>query len=141
MAKKIVEPEKDMPIAEAKRYLENAKKILSEKAGKQEKYYTDKKYVRVAGNTAWNGVLIALNATLPVEKTLKKDSRPSIDTYKTLAKKEGYELLNLINEAYNHLHLYMGYDGVLAVNTVNTAMSIASDTVAWCESRIKKPKN
>lgn len=138
MSKKIIVPEKDTPIQEAKRYLENAKELLSEKAGKQEKYYTDKKYVRMAGNTAWNGVLIALNATLQVEKTLKKDSRSSIDTYKTLARKEGYELLNLIGEAYNHLHLYMGYDGVLAVNTVNTAMSIANDTVAWCEARLEK---
>ncbi len=138
MAKKIIVPEKDTPIQEAKRYLENAKKLLSEKAGKQEKYYTDKKYVRMAGNTAWNGVLIALNATLQVEKTLKKDSRSSIDTYKTLARKEGYELLNLIGEAYNHLHLYMGYDGVLVVSTVNTAMSLANDTVAWCEARLEK---
>jgi hypothetical protein len=40
------------PIQEAKRYLANAKEILSEKAGKDGNYYSDSKYVKMAGNTA-----------------------------------------------------------------------------------------
>jgi hypothetical protein len=50
------------PIREAERYLQNARQILSEKAEKDGNYYNDGKYVRMAGNTAWNGVLIALDA-------------------------------------------------------------------------------
>ncbi len=138
MAKHKFDPEKDNPITEAKRYLENARKLLSEKAGKNDRFYSDKKYVRMAGNTAWNGVLIALNATLPVQDFLKKDARPSIDTYKLAARKEGRLIINLINEGYNHLHLLMGYDGTLSVSTVQTGMQYAQEILDWCEQRTQK---
>ena len=49
------------PIQEAERYLQNARQILSEKAGKDGDYYIDKKYVKMAGHAAWCGVLIANN--------------------------------------------------------------------------------
>ncbi len=138
MARRKFDPEKDNPITEAKRYLENARKFLSEKAGKEDDFYTDKKYVRIAGNTAWNGVLIALNAGLSIEKHISKDSRPSIDTYKMAARKEGHRLVNLINEGYNHLHLFMGYDGTLSVAAVQTGMKYAQEIIDWCEQRIQK---
>ena len=41
------------PIYEAECYLQNAREILSEKAGKDGDYYTDRKYVKMAGYTAW----------------------------------------------------------------------------------------
>jgi len=47
------------PIYEAERYLQNAREILSEKAGKDGDYYSDRKYVKMAGHTAWCGVLLA----------------------------------------------------------------------------------
>ncbi len=46
---------------EAYRYLENAKEILRTKAKKDGKFYDDAKCVRMACNTAYNGLLIALN--------------------------------------------------------------------------------
>ena len=49
----------DTPIEEAKRYLDNAREILSEKAKKEEGYYQDIKYVKMAGHTAYAGVLKA----------------------------------------------------------------------------------
>lgn len=48
-------------IKEANQYLSNAKEILSEKAGRVNGAYTDKKYVRMAGHTAYMGVLHALD--------------------------------------------------------------------------------
>ena len=51
-------------IAEAKRYIDNAKDILREKAIKEDGYYQDKKYIRMAGNTAYSGVLEALDAVI-----------------------------------------------------------------------------
>ncbi|GHT53224.1 hypothetical protein FACS189451_04920 [Bacteroidia bacterium] len=45
------------PIKEAERYLDNARTILSEKAGKNGNYYSDSKYVKLAGHAAWCGVL------------------------------------------------------------------------------------
>lgn len=46
---------------EALRYVDNSKTILSEKDKKEGKFYSDKKYGKMAGNTLWNGVLIALD--------------------------------------------------------------------------------
>jgi hypothetical protein len=51
--------ELEHPIREAEHYLQNAKQILSEKAEKDGAYYNDSKYVRMAGDIAWNGVFIA----------------------------------------------------------------------------------
>lgn len=50
------------PVAEARRYVQNAKDLLEEK-GKldvETQLYKDRKYVRMAGNTLWNGVLLIL---------------------------------------------------------------------------------
>jgi hypothetical protein len=48
-------------IDEARRYLSNAKQILSEKAVKEDGLYKDRKYVKMAGHTAYIGVLEALD--------------------------------------------------------------------------------
>ena len=47
--------------AEAMRYIDNAKDILRHKAQKEDGYYQDKKYVKMAGHTAYLGVLLALD--------------------------------------------------------------------------------
>ncbi len=47
-------------IIKSLRDIDNAKTTLSEKAGKVGNY-SDAKYVRMACNKAWNGVLLALN--------------------------------------------------------------------------------
>ncbi|MDX2195349.1 MAG: DUF5618 family protein [Cytophagales bacterium] len=41
---------------EALRYVHNAQEILSDKVKKEDRFYTDNKYVRMAGNTLWSGV-------------------------------------------------------------------------------------
>lgn len=56
---------------EALRHISNAKKILSSSAGKEGEYYTDPKYVKMACNTAYTGMLVALSATLGIKKTVK----------------------------------------------------------------------
>jgi len=98
------------PIQEAKRYLVNAKEILSEKAGKEGTYYGDSKYVKMAGDTAWKGVLIALDAVFNVKKTSRK--RVSIEDYKAAVAKTNRQVLTMVNDGYQVLHLTMGYDGV-----------------------------
>ena len=74
--------EKKNPIEEAKRYLQNAKDILKEKAIKEDNNYKDSKYVRMAGDTAWKGCLIALDVVFKVKETMSKGKRVSIDDYK-----------------------------------------------------------
>ena len=48
-------------IQEAERYIQNARQLLSEKAGKDGEHYTDRKYVKLAGHAAWCGILVAFN--------------------------------------------------------------------------------
>lgn len=62
-------------IIEAKRYLANAKEILREKAGKEDGFYQDRKYVKLAGHAAYSGVLVAIDGLLRV----KKKGRKSVD--------------------------------------------------------------
>jgi len=63
--------EQSNAIQEAERYIQNARQILSEKAGKDSEYYTDRKYVKLAGHAAWCGVIVALDAVLQVQDGLK----------------------------------------------------------------------
>lgn len=58
------------PIAEARRYVENARKTLNENGelNIELSRYDDEKYVRAAGNYLWLGVLMALDAVFHVRK-------------------------------------------------------------------------
>jgi hypothetical protein len=51
------------------------RQILSEKAGKDGDYYSDRKYVKIASHTAWCGVLVALDAALGMKEELKRGQR------------------------------------------------------------------
>jgi hypothetical protein len=101
--------EEDNPIKEARRYVANAQEII-QKANYDPvlKIYTDNKYVKIAGNTLWNGCLIALDAVLHVKNG---KGRPSIDKYKAAAAKRDRKLLATILAGYEPMHLLMGYDG------------------------------
>ena len=61
------------PVLEARRYVQNAKDLLTEKADldTETQLYRDKKYVRMAGNTLWNGVLLILEAVFHVGNVKK----------------------------------------------------------------------
>lgn len=121
------------PIQEAERYLENAKQILSEKAGKDGNYYEDSKYVRMAGNTAWNGVLIALDATLSVRKNLKSRQRPDIKDYQIAMSKKDSKMNKPLHTAYEILHMSLGYDGILSYRVVQEGINHAKLMIDWAK--------
>ena len=121
-------------IQEARRYLDNAKQILSEKAGKSGKYYLDKKYVRMAGNTAWNGILEALGGTFEIREGMKKNQGPDVKDYQQVIGKRNQAKLKLFNVAYDTLHKTLGYDGNLSVTIVQEGMSEAEQIINWCET-------
>jgi len=54
----ITEKIKKDPYQEALRYIENAKQILREKAGKNGEFYSDPKFVKKACQTAYRGLLV-----------------------------------------------------------------------------------
>lgn len=99
------------PVEEARRYVQNAKDILNRdgKLDTELQLYTDRKYVRMAGNTLWKGVLLMLDAVFHVKKS--KKSRPSFLDYEKVIATRDRKLLELVNWGYDALHLSMGYDG------------------------------
>jgi len=121
------------PIREAERYLQNAKQLLSEKAEKDGDYYNDSKYVRMAGNTAWNGVLIALDAVLNVRSNLKKGQRVDFKDYQSAIAKKDIKMPRVLYNAYNLLHLSLGYDGVTSYKVVQDSLEQAKMILAWAD--------
>ena len=119
------------PIREAERYLQNARGILSEKAGKDGDNYNDSKYVRMAGNTAWNGVLIALDAVLDVRKNLKRGQRLDFKDYQAAIAKKDNKMTRTLLNAYGLLHLSLGYDGITDYKTVQSSLDIAQIILDW----------
>jgi len=117
---------KEMYYSEAMRYMDNAKECLK-KAKKAGEYYNDKKYVRMACGTAYNGVLIALDCffTLKgVEMPNGKD-RKSIEFYHSNLARIDKKMLNTLNSAYKILHLWGYYDGIEKVNVVKEGLEDA----------------
>lgn len=95
---------------EAIRYMENAKETL-QKAGKEDRFYIDKKYVKTACGTAYNAVLLALDGYLLLQGIEKKKGRKDIGFYQEAVSRFDRKLLNYVTEAYNILHLAGYYDG------------------------------
>jgi hypothetical protein len=113
--------------AEAMRYVENATEILSQKAKKEGKYYTDPKYIKMAGNTLWSGVLVALDHRFPEIKSAK--GRPDQTKYRK-AIKDG-KISKLFDNGYYYAHLVMGYDGRGTVAVVKEAIDDAKKLISW----------
>jgi len=121
------------PIREAERYLQNARQILSEKAEKDGNYYHDTKYVKMAGNTAWNGVLVALDAVLNVRENLKKGQRPEFRDYEEAIAKKDRKMTVPLLSAYESLHKALGYDGNPRYAIVQDSLKQANFLVAWAD--------
>ncbi len=128
---------------EAYRYLDNAKEILRTKAKKDGKFYEDVKYVKMACNTAYSGLLVALNdyfmkkgVKYPNPKG-KRTQSTNVDFYKKNLAKINQKKLREFNEAYNYLHLLGGYDGSLLVITSKTGLELAKSIIDWIAKQMK----
>jgi hypothetical protein len=111
--------------SEAMRYMDNAKESLS-KAKKEGNYYHDKKYVKTACGTAYNGMLVALDGFLQLKdlKPKAKD-RKSIEFYQSNVSKIDKKMLNYLNSAYEILHLWGYYDGITKASVVKDGFDVA----------------
>lgn len=119
------------PVLEAKRYLDNARTILREKAAKEDRYYQDPKYVKMAGHTAYTGILVALDLFFGVKGKGRKD----VNWYKEqLAARDKRALKDFIS-AYDLLHLAMSYDGNTDSEIAKLGLTRADEIIQWVEQR------
>ena len=123
------------PIREAERYLQNARQILSEKAEKDGKYYNDTKYVKMAGDTAWKGVLVALDAVLHVRENMRKGQRPDFNDYLEALSKLDNKMTRPLLGAYESLHKTMGYDGNPVYTIVQDSLNEGKIIIDWADKR------
>ena len=117
--------EQTSPILEAER------QILSDKAGKDGDFYTNKKYIKIAGHTAWCGVLVALDAVLKVRENLKNGQRPDIKDYQEAIGKFDKKMPRLLMNSYDTLHKTLGYDGNLRFKIVQDGLEEAQEIISW----------
>lgn len=118
-------------LSEAKRDITNAKDLLSEKARKENGYFQDRKYVKMAGHTAYAGVLVALDIILGN----KKKGRKSVEWYKEELAKMDKKILSAFLAAYDTLHLAMSYDGNLSAEVAVAGLKDAEKIIAWVEQK------
>jgi hypothetical protein len=122
--------EKSDPIEEARKYVANAEEVIKKAQYDPEmKRYTDGKYVKMAGNTLWNGCLIALDALFGINK---RKGRPDIGKYKEAAGKRDKKLLAFVVDGYNTLHLSMGYDGSKQRKVCDAGFDVANAIIDRC---------
>ena len=128
--------EKENPVEEARRYVENAKAILVEhgELDVETKCYNDRKYVRMAGNTLWNGILLILDAIFHVKSN--KTPHPDINDYKMAVNKRDKKLLQFINAGYETIHISMGYDGAIRKGVCDEGFLLANDIIDRCATMI-----
>jgi len=121
------------PYKEALRYIRNAEELLASKAGRENGVYIDRKYVRMAGNTAWNGVLIAIGGWLEgMNIKYSGKTRPSEKWYEKEISKRNRKLNTHFTNAYDILHKSMGYDGVLLASISKEGLKVAHEIIILC---------
>ncbi len=118
---------------EAMRYMSNARETLKS-AQKEGRLYFDVKYVRTAAGTAYNGVLLALDAWLKTKDVpMPKARKKSIEWYTKEVSKKDKKLNVALKAVYDSLHLAGYYDGNPSVGNMESGLDIAEDII----SRIK----
>lgn len=124
--------EKKDPVEEARRYVDNAKTLLVEhgELDVETHSYNDRKYVKMAGNTLWNGVLLILDAVFHVRKDRRH--RVDIDSYRNAVGKRDRKLLRLVNMAYEDMHINMGYEGNRNKDISDSCFQMANDIIDRC---------
>ena len=129
--------EKKDSIEEAWRYVANAKDVIRKANFDPElNIYTDGKYIKMAGNTLWNGCLIALDAALGVNEG---KGRPDIKKYKEAAAKRDKKLMAAIVAGYDTMHLSMGYDGAKGKKICDAGFEYANAIIDRCAMLVPEP--
>ena len=70
-------------------------------------------------------------------KTMKR-IHPDIKDFRNEVAKRDHKLLDLINAAYETIHISMGYDGELSREVCQGGVRLANDIIDRCEVMLKK---
>jgi hypothetical protein len=128
---RIVPKTKDEAISEAKRFLKNAKEILSKTEIEYGKIYKDPKATREAAGIAYLAALLAIDGYL-ISKGTPKDKLPtSIDGYMDAVRKiprNGKLMANLIT-AYQNLHILAYYRGGVNVDMIKAGIKSVEEII------------
>ncbi len=124
------------PVSEYYRYISNAEEMLMKYARLDEDgFFEDEKYVKVAGDLAYKGLLIVLDALMQ-KKNIKTKGRKSIEKYQEFLANENRKMMKHLNEAYRYFHLYMGYDGDNSIETWKLGLKFAEEIVNWAKPQL-----
>jgi hypothetical protein len=128
---RIVPKTKEEAISEAKRFLKNAKEILSKTEIEYGKIYKDPKATREAAGIAYLAALLAIDGYL-ISKGIPKDKLPtSIDGYMDAVRKiprNGKLMANLIT-AYQNLHILAYYRGGVNVDMIKAGIKSVEEII------------
>ena len=122
-------------IIEARRYIDNAKGFLKNNAKKEDGLYGDRKYVKIAGHTAYTGILVALDELLEGKK---KKTKKSVEWYQKALSNLDKKVLSDFAAAYQVLHLDMGYEGTRSASIAKFGLEKAEKIIGWVENRLNR---
>lgn len=119
------------PAEEAARYLQNARQILTEKAGKKDGLYADVKYVKMAAGTAYSAALLILDEYLKQKEGARFTKPTSIEDYMGRICKQNTRLLALLATVHDKLYIAGYYHGTKSVNTIQTGLENVKQMLAY----------
>jgi hypothetical protein len=113
-------------LSNAQKILIKAKRVLAENAGRDGNFYNNKKYVRMAGKTAWEGVVVGLSESLKIQK------ESGLKVYQKILAQNPY-YLKLFDNAYETLCWTLGGDGNLDVVIIEEGIRVARELINWSD--------
>jgi len=91
----------------------------------------------MAGDTAWHGVLLAIDYWMEKEgHKINRKKRVNVSYYQDFLAQKNWKILNYFNSAYNILHLSMGYDGELNAKIAKTGIELAEEILDWVKKYV-----
>ncbi|MCX6278140.1 MAG: DUF5618 family protein [Bacteroidetes bacterium] len=140
---KAKQTENEYTIAEAYRYLANAKETIS-KSPIVYGIYTDSKYVREAAGIAYLSALKALDVYFLSKGMNKADLPQSIEEYLTFVKKKiplNGKLNSALTVVYQNLHIFAYYRGGIGLEMVKEGFDNARKVIEMMDKLMVKPTN
>lgn len=128
------------PIKKAWAHWHKAQEILATKAGADDGYYTERKYIRMAGKKAWKGVVIAVHAVLDI-RDLPEGESLYIEHYRPLIEPIDKEAFLDLQSAFLGLCRSMVWDNTSGVEIINLYMEVAHKLLTWCEKHYQSKAN